>query len=81
MERQQLEIKVKEIVAKCLPQVSQDKITPEAEFIALGLDSLTMSRVLAEVEDAFEIEMRISDVLKLKTLAAAVDYLEKRLAK
>lgn len=79
MEKQQLETKVKEIVAKCLPQVSPDKITPEAEFIALGLDSLALSRLLVEIEDAFEVELRISDVLKLSTLAEAVAYLEKRL--
>ena len=39
-----------------------------------------MSRIIAEIEDAFDIEVRIGDILKLKTLAAAAEYLEKRLA-
>lgn len=80
MEKKQIESKVKELVAKCLPQANPDRITMESEFIALGIDSLAMSRIIAEIEDAFDIEVRIGDILKLKTLAAAVEYLEKRLA-
>lgn len=80
MEKQQIENKVKELVAKCLPQANPDSITMESEFIALGIDSLAMSRIIAEIEDAFDIEVRIGEILKLKTLAAAVEYLEKRLA-
>lgn len=80
MEKQQIESKVKELVAKCLPQASPDGITLDSEFIALGIDSLAMSRIVAEIEDAFDIEVRIGEILKLKTLAAAVGYLEKRLA-
>ena len=80
MEKKQIESKVKELVAKCLPQANPDSIVLEADFIALGIDSLAMSRLIAEIEDAFDIEVRIGDILKLKTLAAAVEYLEKRLA-
>ena len=80
MKKEQIESMVKEVVAKCLPQVSPDKIAPESEFIDLGIDSLAMSRIIAEIEDAFDIEVRISDILKLKTLSDAVDYLEKQQA-
>ncbi len=80
VEKKQIESKVKELVAKCLPQTNPDSIVLEADFIALGIDSLAMSRLIAEIEDAFDIEVRIGDILKLKTLAAAVEYLEKRLA-
>lgn len=80
MEKKQIESKIRAIIAKHLPQVSPDKITPQAEFAALGLDSLALSWIVADVEDAFDFEMQISDIMKLKTVAAAVDYVERRLA-
>ncbi|MDR7868258.1 MAG: phosphopantetheine-binding protein [Sporomusaceae bacterium] len=80
MDKQQIENLTRNIVAKRLPQVSPDRITPDAEFAALGVDSLALSWMLADIEDTFDIEMRIGDSLKLKNLAAVVDYVAKRLA-
>ncbi len=80
MDKQQIENLTRNIVAKRLPRVSPDRITPDAEFAALGVDSLALSWMLADIEDTFDIEMRIGDALKLKTLAAVVDYVAKRLA-
>lgn len=80
MDKQQIESLTRNIVAKRLPHVSPDKITPDAEFAALGVDSLALSWMLADIEDTFDIEMQIGDAMKLKTLAAVVDYVAKRLA-
>jgi len=80
VEKKQIESKIRDIIAKHLPQGDPDKITPQAEFAALGLDSLALSWIVADVEDAFGFEMQISDIMKLKTVAAAVEYVERRLA-
>ncbi|MDT8903618.1 acyl carrier protein [Anaeroselena agilis] len=80
MDKQQIASLTRDIVAKRLPQVSPDKITPEAEFAVLGVDSLALSWMLADIEDTFEIEMQIGDAMKLKNTAAVVDYVAKRLA-
>lgn len=80
MDKQQIESLTRDIVAKRLPHVGPDRITPEAEFAALGVDSLALSWMLADIEDTFDIEMQIGDAMKLKTLAAVVDYVAKRLA-
>ena len=79
MEKAQLEHKVKEIVALCLPQVKLENLTLDSEFTSLGVDSLSLSRLLVEIEEAFEIEVRLSDIFELKTLGDTVAYLEKRL--
>ncbi len=80
MDKQQIESLTRNIVAKRLPQVSPDKITPDAEFAALGVDSLALSWMLADIEDTFDIELQVGDAMKLKTPAAVVDYVAKRLA-
>ena len=79
MEKAQLERKVKEIVAQCLPQAKLENLTLDSEFTSLGVDSLSLSRLLVEIEEAFEIEVRLSDIFELKTLGDTVAYLEKRL--
>ena len=80
MERAQLERKVKEIVSQCLPQAKLENLTLDSEFISLGIDSLSLSRMLVEIEDGFEIEVRLSDIFELKNLRDTVTYLEKRLS-
>lgn len=79
MDKKQIESLVRGIVAKHLPKVSPDKITLESEYTALGVDSLALSWILADIEDTFELEMQVADVMKLKTLAASIDYVERRL--
>ena len=37
---------------------------------------MAFSWILADMEEAFEFEMRGADVMKLKTLAFAVDFVE-----
>ena len=81
MNRQQIEAKLREIIFKRVPGVKPEVITLTGELAALGIDSLAFSWILADMEEAFEFEMRGADVMKLKTLATAIDFVEQHVKK
>jgi len=81
MDRMQIEKTLREIISKRIPDVKQEAITPEVDLAILGADSLAFSWITADVEEAFEIVLRGSDVMKLKTLSSSIDYVEKKIAK
>lgn len=81
MDRKQIEDLLWGIVIKHLPNVNPDAVTLDGELAKLGIDSLAFSWILVDIEDTFEIELLGSDIMKLKTLAAAADYVEQRLAR
>jgi acyl carrier protein len=81
MERMQIEKTLREIVSRRLPDVKPQSIDPDAELATLGVDSLAFSWIVADVEDSFDFVMRSADVLKLRTLATAVDYVEKQIGR
>ncbi len=78
MDRQQIETKLREIIALRIPSLKADDIKADADLAALGADSLAVSWIMADVEDTFEIVIRSEDIMKLQTLATAVDYVAKR---
>ena len=53
----------------------------DTELTALGADSLALSWIMADVEDAFDFVMRGGELMKLKTFAAFVDYVAQRVGK
>ncbi|MDR7868252.1 MAG: phosphopantetheine-binding protein [Sporomusaceae bacterium] len=62
--------------------ITADMLTPEARFQQdLGFDSQDQTELLVLAEDAFKISMELSDVKDLTTIAAAVAYIDKKLAK
>ena len=81
MERQNIESELRKIIAKRISEVNPDTIIPTQELATLGVDSLAFSWILADMEDAFDFVMRGSDIMKLKTLATAVDYVEQHVGK
>ena len=81
MERQKIESELRKIIAKRISEVNPDTIIPTQELATLGVDSLAFSWILADMEDAFDFVMRGSDIMKLKTLATAVDYVEQHVGK
>ena len=81
MERQKIESELRKIIAKRISGVNPDTIIPTQELATLGVDSLAFSWILADMEDAFDFVMRGSDIMKLKTLATAVDYVEQHVGK
>lgn len=76
MERQKIESELRKIIAKRISGVNPDTIISTQELATLGVDSLAFSWILADMEDTFDFVMRGSDIMKLKTLATAVDYVE-----
>ncbi|MBP2663732.1 MAG: Phosphopantetheine attachment site [Firmicutes bacterium] len=81
MNRQQIETRLREIIAKRVRNISSESIDMDTELTALGLDSLGFSWLLADIEDTFEFVMQGSDILKLKTLSGAIDYVENHVSK
>jgi acyl carrier protein len=72
---------LREIIARRIDGVEPSRIGDDAELAALGADSLALSWILADVEDAFDFVMRGGDLMKLKTFAAFVDYVAQRVGK
>ncbi len=81
MDRTQIENKLREIVCKRVNGVKPEMVGSTVELATLGIDSLAFSWILADMEDAFNFEMRGADVMKLKTLAVAVDFVEQHVKK
>lgn len=80
MDKQQIETKMREIIARRIPSLTAADIKADADLGALGADSLAVSWITADVEDTFDIIIRSEDIMKLNTLAAGVDYVAKRLS-
>lgn len=57
-----------------------DKITDEASFTSLGMDSLDDVEFIMEIEDRFEIEIADEDAEKVTTVAEAAALVDKLLA-
>ena len=72
---EQLEEKVKDIIAKELG-VEKEKLTNEASFMEdLGADSLDTVELVMEFEKEFNIDIPDEDAEKLRTVGDAIKYL------
>jgi acyl carrier protein len=61
--------------------VNTEQITMEASFIDdLGADSLDQVELVMDFEDKFEVDIPDEDAEKLRTVGAAIEYLQGRLA-
>jgi acyl carrier protein len=70
--------KVKEIIVEQLG-VDMGEVTEEASFIDdLGADSLDTVELVMAFEEAFDIEIPDEDADKLRTVGAAIEYLEEK---
>ena len=79
MTRQEIEARVKEIIADKLT-VDEDKIVPEAKLIEdLGADSLDIPDLVADFEEAFNIEIPDEDLERIVTVGDIVDYIASKL--
>ena len=81
MDKTMIETTLREIISKRVAGVAPEAIAPAGELAALGIDSLAFSWILADMEDAFGYEMRGADIMKLKTLASAVEFVEQHAEK
>lgn len=68
---------VKEVIVDKLG-VDADKVTPEARFVEdLGADSLETVELIMGLEDKFGVNIPDEDAEGIRTVQAAVDYIEK----
>ena len=79
MTKQEIAAKVKEIIASKLT-VEENKIVPEAKLIEdLGADSLDIPDLVADFEEAFNIEIPDDDLEKIVTVGDIVNYIANKL--
>lgn len=58
-------------------EVEPEKITPDSRFMEdLGFTSFDFMSMLGEVEDTFDIEVDETEVVKIRTVGEAVDYIQ-----
>lgn len=78
--RQELFLKVRDIVIKLLKIQDPEKIKLDTRFKEdLNIDSLDALELTMELESVFGLEMPDEDAEKLFTIQDVVDYLEKKL--
>lgn len=57
--------------------VEPEKITPDSRFMEdLGFTSFDFMSMLGEIEDTFDIEVDETEVVKIRTVGEAVDYIQ-----
>jgi acyl carrier protein len=75
---------VKQTIFKIIKEklgLSESEITLDANFIKdLGVDSLDYMEMVMDFENAFGIRIPDTDAEKMRTVGAAIDYVEERLA-
>ena len=58
-------------------EVEPENIHPELRFMEdLGFTSFDFMSMLGEIEDEFDVEVEQSEVVNIRTVQEAVDYLE-----
>ena len=79
MDKLAIEKKLREIMLKRIKNLDPAALKDDADFGALGVDSLAFSWILADAEEAFNVAIRIEEAMKLRTLALIVAHLDKKL--
>ena len=76
VETNNVELKVKEVIAEKLG-VALDKIKNEASFVDdLGADSLDTVELVMALEEAFNCEIPDEEAEKITTVQKAIDYVK-----
>lgn len=76
--KQEVFEQLKEIIYDYLGD-DEIEINEDSNFIDdIGLSSLDMISVIGQVEDTFEIEVEDKDMLNIKTMSDAVEYIVKK---
>ncbi|MDD5088513.1 MAG: acyl carrier protein [bacterium] len=76
----ELENKVRKIIADRL-QVDEASVVPAASFVEdLGADSLDLVELVMAFEEEFKLEIPDQDAETMKTVGAAFEYLNKKVA-
>lgn len=74
-----VEQRVKEVTARTL-KVDAGRIANDARFVEdLGAESIQSVELVAAFEEEFDIEMDEEEALEVKTVAKAIEFIEKML--
>jgi len=74
-----VEKRVKEVTARTL-KVDAGRIANDARFVEdLGAESIQSVELVAAFEEEFDIEMDEEEALEVKTVAKAIEFIEKML--
>lgn len=75
MEKQEIQAKVKQVVARVL-KMEEAAIADDANFIFdLGADSMQSLELVAGFEEEFDIEMDQDRALEIQSIDGAVDFI------
>lgn len=71
--------KIRDILAKQL-KIDKSEITMESNIVEdLGADSLDMIELIMAIEEEYDFEVPDDDVMGIKTVADAVEYIESKI--
>ena len=74
-----VEQRVKEVTARTL-KIDAGRIANDARFVEdLGAESIQSVELVAAFEEEFDIEMDEEEALEVKTVAKAIEFIEKML--
>ncbi len=77
MERQEVETRVRSVIADVL-KIDEEQISPDSNFVFdLGADSMQSLQLVAAFEEDFDIEMEEDEALSVQTVSDAVDFIQK----
>ncbi|HWR38498.1 MAG TPA: acyl carrier protein [Patescibacteria group bacterium] len=76
MDRKQIESKMREILAQHVPELNAKEFTLDTPFSSLAIDSLKLSKIMVDMEETYGFTLSGSTMMKLKTLALTIDYIE-----
>ena len=78
--REELFLKIRDMVAKELNIEDKDKIKPNSRFKEdLNVDSLDTIELIMGLENAFNLEIDDESAEKMLTIQDVIDYLEKKI--
>ena len=66
------------IIDEAGTQIEMDKLTPDADLIDIGADSLDMMNVLLAVQEETDIAVEDDDIEKLSTVKQICEYIANR---
>ena len=70
---------VKKLVVELL-EIDETEVVPQASFVDdFNADSLDLIELITAVEDTFKIEIPDEDMMELKTVQDAVNYVEAKI--
>jgi len=76
MEEQEIQSKVKQVVARVL-KMDETVISDEANFIFdLGADSMQSLELVAGLEEEFEVELDQDKALEIQSIDGAIDFIK-----